>query len=64
MAQLKGAYAIAVVDTEHENEVIVAREGSPLVLWVLARPSRAPIRQHFGKSRILLFISKMATLPY
>jgi len=32
--QLDGAYAIAVVDTEHENEVVVAREGSPLVLGV------------------------------
>ena len=34
VGQLKGAYAIAVVDTEHENEVVVAREGSPLVLGV------------------------------
>ena len=34
VAQLEGAYAIAVVDTEHENEVVVAREGSPLVLGV------------------------------
>lgn len=34
IAQLKGAYAIAVVDTHHEDEVIVAREGSPLVLGV------------------------------
>ena len=33
-AQLKGAYAIAVVDTQHEDEVVVAREGSPLVLGV------------------------------
>ena len=32
--QLEGAYAIAVVDTEHEDEVVVAREGSPLVLGV------------------------------
>ena len=34
ITQLKGAYAIAVVDIEHEDEVIVAREGSPLVLGV------------------------------
>ncbi len=34
IAQLEGAYAIAVVDIEHEDEVIVAREGSPLVLGV------------------------------
>ena len=34
ISQLEGAYAIAVVDTEHEDEVVVAREGSPLVLGV------------------------------
>lgn len=34
ITQLKGAYAIAVVDIEHEDEVIVARAGSPLVLGV------------------------------
>lgn len=34
VAQLKGAYAIAVVDKHHDNEVVVAREGSPLVLGV------------------------------
>ena len=34
IGQLEGAYAIAVVDTEHEDEVVVAREGSPLVLGV------------------------------
>ena len=34
IAQIEGAYAIAVVDIEHEDEVIVAREGSPLVLGV------------------------------
>ena len=34
IGQLEGAYAIAVVDIEHEDEVIVAREGSPLVLGV------------------------------
>jgi glucosamine--fructose-6-phosphate aminotransferase (isomerizing) len=34
IAQLEGAFAIAVVDIEHEDEVIVAREGSPLVLGV------------------------------
>ena len=32
--QLEGAYAIAVVDTEHDHEIVVAREGSPLVLGV------------------------------
>jgi glucosamine--fructose-6-phosphate aminotransferase (isomerizing) len=32
IVQLEGAFAIAVVDIEHEDEVIVAREGSPLVL--------------------------------
>ena len=34
IGQLEGAYAVAVVDTEHEDEVVVAREGSPLVLGV------------------------------
>ena len=34
IGQLEGAYAIAVVDTEHQDEVVVAREGSPLVLGV------------------------------
>ncbi len=34
VTKLQGAYALAVVDTEHENEVVVAREGSPLVLGV------------------------------
>ena len=34
VAKLEGAYALAVVDTEYENEVVVAREGSPLVLGV------------------------------
>lgn len=32
VTKLQGAYALAVVDTEYENEVVVAREGSPLVL--------------------------------
>ena len=30
----EGAYAIAVVDTDHDDEIVVAREGSPLVLGV------------------------------
>ena len=34
VAQLEGAYAIAVVDTDHDDEIVVAREGSPLVLGV------------------------------
>ncbi|MCH1553288.1 MAG: glutamine--fructose-6-phosphate transaminase (isomerizing), partial [Luminiphilus sp.] len=34
VARLEGAYAIAVVDTDHDNEIVVAREGSPLVLGV------------------------------
>ena len=34
ITQLEGAYAIAAVDTQHEDEVVVAREGSPLVLGV------------------------------
>ena len=34
VTRLQGAYALAVVDTEYENEVVVAREGSPLVLGV------------------------------
>ena len=34
ITQLEGAYAIAVVDTQHEDEVVVAREGCPLVLGV------------------------------
>ena len=34
VTKLQGAYALAVVDIEYENEVVVAREGSPLVLGV------------------------------
>ena len=34
VTRLQGAYALAVVDIEYENEVVVAREGSPLVLGV------------------------------
>lgn len=34
IGQLEGAYAIAVVDTEHDDQVVVTREGSPLVLGV------------------------------
>ena len=34
VAKLEGAYAIAVVDTSHDDEVVVAREGSPLVLGI------------------------------
>ena len=34
VARLEGAYAIAVVDTDHDDEIVVAREGSPLVLGV------------------------------
>jgi len=34
VTKLQGAYALAVVDTKYENEVVVAREGSPLVLGV------------------------------
>ena len=34
IGQLEGAYAIAVVDTKHEDQVVVAREGSPLVIGV------------------------------
>jgi len=34
IGQLEGAYAIAVVDTKHEDQVVVARDGSPLVLGV------------------------------
>ena len=34
VSKLQGAYALAVVDTEYENEVVVAREGSPLVWGV------------------------------
>jgi len=34
VGRLEGAYAIAVVDTDHDDEIVVAREGSPLVLGV------------------------------
>jgi len=34
VARLEGAYAIAVVDIDHDDEIVVAREGSPLVLGV------------------------------
>lgn len=32
--KLEGAYAIAAVDTEHPDQVVAAREGSPLVIGV------------------------------
>ena len=32
--QLNGAYALAVIDTENPEQVVVARQGSPLVLGV------------------------------
>ena len=32
--QLEGAYALAVIDAQNPNQVVVAREGSPLVLGV------------------------------
>ncbi len=32
--QLKGAYALGIVDTEHPDELIAVREGSPLVIGV------------------------------
>lgn len=34
VARLEGAYAIAAVDTAHPDEVVAAREGSPLVVGV------------------------------
>ena len=34
VSRLRGAYAIAVVDNQHPDQVVVAREGSPLVLGV------------------------------
>ena len=34
VAKLDGAYAIAAVDTEHPDEIVAAREGSPLVVGV------------------------------
>ncbi len=34
VARLEGAYAIAAVDTQHPEEVVGAREGSPLVVGV------------------------------
>ncbi len=32
--QLKGAYALGIVHTDHPNELITVREGSPLVIGV------------------------------
>ena len=34
VAQLEGAYALAVIDAEHPDQVVAAREGSPLVIGV------------------------------
>ena len=34
VARLEGAYALAVVDVEHPDEVVAARQGSPLVIGV------------------------------
>ena len=32
VARVEGAYALAVVDREHPEEVVAARKGSPLVI--------------------------------
>jgi glucosamine--fructose-6-phosphate aminotransferase (isomerizing) len=34
LAQIEGTYGIAVVDTEHPDRIVVARNGSPLVIGV------------------------------
>jgi len=34
VTRLEGAYAIAVVDTQHPDEIVAAREGSPLVVGI------------------------------
>jgi len=34
VARLEGAYALAVVDTQHPEEIVAARSGSPLVVGV------------------------------
>ncbi len=34
MPQLKGAYALGIVHTDHPDELITVREGSPLVIGV------------------------------
>ena len=34
LPQLKGAYALAVIDRESPNQLVVARQGSPLVLGI------------------------------
>ncbi|HEX2904202.1 MAG TPA: glutamine--fructose-6-phosphate transaminase (isomerizing) [Jatrophihabitans sp.] len=34
LGQVSGTYAIAVVDTEHPDQIVVARNGSPLVIGV------------------------------
>lgn len=34
VARLEGAYALAVIDVEHPDQLVVARQGSPLVIGV------------------------------
>ncbi|KXO98990.1 glutamine--fructose-6-phosphate transaminase (isomerizing) [Tsukamurella pseudospumae] len=34
LARLSGTYALAVIDTEHPDRIVVARNGSPLILGV------------------------------
>jgi glucosamine--fructose-6-phosphate aminotransferase (isomerizing) len=46
IGRLTGAYALAVVDTAHPDTVVVAREGSPLVLGI-------GIGEHFAGSDTL-----------
>ncbi len=35
LAQVRGAYAVAVIHADHPQEIVVAREGSPLVVGLL-----------------------------
>ena len=49
--RLVGAYAIAVIDQRQPGEVVVAREGSPLLLGqVSADDDSAPVQGHFAAS--------------
>lgn len=55
--QLEGAYALAIIDRQEPNTVIVARQGSPLVLGV-------GIGEHFAGSDTLALKSVTDTFVY
>ena len=57
LPQLQGAYALAIVDREAPDTVVVARQGSPLVLGI-------GIGEHFAGSDTLALRSVTDTFIY